>query len=81
MTCRKGDRVTSRKQIEGMNVPEVPAGTDGTLSRQRYWAGRSRCSLPYRQRGGQNALWCRCNAETSVSDNTRAKADKSGPKG
>ena len=31
MSWRKGDRVTSQRQIEGMNVPEVPAGTDGTI--------------------------------------------------
>ena len=31
MSCRKGDRVTARTQIDGMNVPEVPPGTDGTV--------------------------------------------------
>jgi hypothetical protein len=31
MSCRKGDRVTARRQIDGMNVPEVPPGTDGTV--------------------------------------------------
>jgi hypothetical protein len=28
--------------------------------------------LPYRPNGDKNALWCRCNAEMSDSDNTRA---------
>jgi hypothetical protein len=28
---RKGDSIIARRQIEGMNVPEVPAGTVGTV--------------------------------------------------
>lgn len=31
MTCRKGDEVTARRQIEGMDVPLVPAGSTGTV--------------------------------------------------
>jgi hypothetical protein len=28
---RKGDSIVARRQIEGMNVPEVPAGSVGTV--------------------------------------------------
>ena len=31
MRCRKGDEVTARRQIEGMNVPVVPEGSRGTV--------------------------------------------------
>lgn len=31
MSCRKGDAVTACRQIEGMNVPAVPAGSQGTV--------------------------------------------------
>lgn len=31
MRCRKGDAVTARRQIEGMDVPVVPAGSRGTV--------------------------------------------------
>jgi hypothetical protein len=31
MRCRKGDEVAARRQIEGMNVPLVPAGSRGTV--------------------------------------------------
>ncbi|CDO23166.1 hypothetical protein BN978_03646 [Mycolicibacterium mageritense DSM 44476 = CIP 104973] len=31
MRCRKGDTVTARRRIEGMDVPPVPAGTPGTV--------------------------------------------------
>ena len=31
MRCRKGTAVTACHQIEGMNVPIVPAGTRGTV--------------------------------------------------
>jgi hypothetical protein len=28
---KKGDTVTARSEISGMNVPEVPAGSTGTI--------------------------------------------------
>jgi hypothetical protein len=28
---RKGDSIVARRQIDGMNVPEVPAGSVGTV--------------------------------------------------
>jgi hypothetical protein len=31
MRCRKGDAVTARRQIEGMDVPLVPVGCRGTV--------------------------------------------------
>jgi hypothetical protein len=31
MRYRKGDSIIARRLIEGMNVPEVPAGTVGTV--------------------------------------------------
>jgi hypothetical protein len=31
MRCRKGDAVIARQQIEGMDVPLVPAGSRGTV--------------------------------------------------
>jgi hypothetical protein len=31
MNCRKGDAVTARRRIDGMNVPVVPAGTTGVV--------------------------------------------------
>ncbi len=31
MRLRKGDVVTARRQIDGMNVPVVPAGSTGTV--------------------------------------------------
>jgi len=31
MRCRKGDTVTARRQIEGMDVPLVPVGCHGTV--------------------------------------------------
>lgn len=31
MACRKGDSVTARRQIEGIDVPLVPAGATGTV--------------------------------------------------
>jgi len=31
MGCRKGDEVTARREIEGMNVPLVHAGSRGTV--------------------------------------------------
>lgn len=31
MRCRKGDTVTARRKIEGMDVPVVPEGTTGTV--------------------------------------------------
>ncbi|SCX18899.1 hypothetical protein SAMN02799620_02580 [Mycolicibacterium fluoranthenivorans] len=31
MACRKGDVVTARRRIEGMDVPAVPAGSTGTV--------------------------------------------------
>jgi hypothetical protein len=31
MRGRKGDAVTARRQIEGMDVPLVPAGARGTV--------------------------------------------------
>jgi hypothetical protein len=31
VACRKGDEVTARRQIEGMDVPLVPAGSTGTV--------------------------------------------------
>lgn len=31
MRCHKGDAVTARRRIEGMNVPLVPAGSRGTV--------------------------------------------------
>jgi hypothetical protein len=31
MRCRKGDEVTANRQIEGMDVPLVPAGSRGTV--------------------------------------------------
>ena len=31
MSCRKGDAVTACRQIDGMNVPVVPAGSPGTV--------------------------------------------------
>ncbi|MHA3021550.1 hypothetical protein ACXPWS_14970 [Mycobacterium sp. BMJ-28] len=31
MACRKGDSVTARRQIEGIDVPLVPAGSTGTV--------------------------------------------------
>ena len=31
MRYRKGESIIARRQIDGMNVPEVPAGTVGTV--------------------------------------------------
>ena len=31
MRCRKGDAVTARRKIEGIDVPLVPAGALGTV--------------------------------------------------
>ncbi|MET0704714.1 MAG: hypothetical protein ABWY93_34120 [Mycobacterium sp.] len=31
MHCHKGDAVTARRQIDGMNVPLVPQGARGTV--------------------------------------------------
>lgn len=31
MRYRKGDSIVARRHIEGMNTPEVPAGTVGTV--------------------------------------------------
>jgi hypothetical protein len=31
MHCHKGDPVTARRQIDGMNVPLVPEGARGTV--------------------------------------------------
>jgi hypothetical protein len=31
MRYRKGESIVARRQIDGMNVPEVPAGTVGTV--------------------------------------------------
>lgn len=31
MNCRKGDAVTARRRIDGMNVPVVPAGSHGVV--------------------------------------------------
>ena len=31
MRCRRGDEVIARRQIEGIDVPQVPSGCRGTV--------------------------------------------------
>lgn len=65
MGYRKGDIVTARRRIEGIDVPVVPAGATGTVTTTTVFGGPKRVHFEVSDGWGRRASRCGCAAETS----------------